>query len=171
MLVSDEMYLVTLSQGIITLLITSYQGMEGSSFLGDKFMAIVFGIVSAVLCIVAFDSINLLVYPPPKDFSYDNTEMAKQFLFSAPLYAKLVIIAGLVVAGLVGGMVAAKFDKSADKRTGLIVGGLLFVQYVVNFISIPYPAVIIVSGLALVIPASYYGYQLFVKYFKRETKA
>lgn len=140
--------------------------MDGNTFMGQKLMAVVFGMVAAVICIVAFDSINLMVYPPPKNFSYENTEMTKAYLFNAPGYAKLINILGLAFAGFIGGMVSAKFDKSSDKRTAWIVGGLLFVQYVINFSYIPYPVVIIVAGLALVVPATYLGYFVFVKYLK-----
>ncbi|MBL7831373.1 MAG: hypothetical protein JNK41_10130 [Saprospiraceae bacterium] len=138
--------------------------------MGEKLIAVVAGMVAAVLCIVLFDGLNHLVYPPPPGFSYENPDMLKKFMFNAPFVSKTILVLGLIIAGITGGFVSSKFDKTSDQRIPLVVGGLLFVQYAFNFYSIPHPPAITIIGLVMVVPAARFGYLLYVKYLGAQVK-
>ncbi len=134
--------------------------------MGEKLIAVVGGMVAAVLGIVIFDGINHLVYPPPLGFSYENSEMLKKFNFNAPTISTVISLSGLIFSSVIGGFVATKMDKTDDYRIPLIVGLLLFLQYSFNFYTIPHKTITVVLSLLLVIPASRLGYLLCIRYLK-----
>lgn len=134
--------------------------------MGEKLIAIVAGMVAAVIGLVIFEGINNLVYPLPAGFNYNNSEMLKSFHFNAPVISKIITVFGYSFSGVAGGFVASKFDKTSDQWVPLIVGALLFVQYSYNFYTIPHPVIIIMASLVLIVPSAWLGYLLFAKYLK-----
>lgn len=135
--------------------------------MGNKMIAVIVGIVTALVIILLFDSIIKSVYPPPAGFNYENIDMLKVYIASYTDLSKLVFIIGVLLAAFVGSIVTLMIDKTNDRRLAIIVGILLFIQYTFNFCSIPYPIIVVVVSLLLVIPSAYLGFILYQKFLRK----
>lgn len=135
--------------------------------MGNKMIAVIVGIVTALVIILLFDSVIKSVYPPPAGFNYENIDMLKAYISSYTDLSKVVFLLGVLLAAVIGSIVTLMVDKTNDRRLSIIVGVLLFIQYTFNFYSIPYPLVVVVLSLLLVIPAAYLGYVLYQKFLRK----
>ncbi len=61
---------------------------------GNKMIAVVAGMVAAVLVVVIFDGLNHLVYPPPSGFNFEDKIALKTYIFAAPLVAQIIFLLG-----------------------------------------------------------------------------
>ena len=88
--------------------------------MGNKMIAVIVGIVTALVIILLFDSIIKSVYPPPAGFNYENIDMLKVYIASYTDLSKLVFIIGVLLAAFVGSIVTLMIDKTNDRRLAII---------------------------------------------------
>ena len=59
-----------------------------------KISAVVLGVVTAVVLIIAIEALGHAVYPPPDDLDTSNIEALQAYVMNAPLAALLFVMAG-----------------------------------------------------------------------------
>jgi hypothetical protein len=104
-----------------------------------KVSAVVLGVVTAVVLIIAIEALGHAVYPPPDDLDTSNIEALQAYVMSAPLAALLFVMAGWLIATLVGGLLACFIARETPLVYAAIVGGLVLLGTIINLLSIPHP--------------------------------
>ena len=104
-----------------------------------KISAVVLGVVTAVVLIIAIEALGHAVYPPPDDLDTSNIEALQAYVMNAPLAALLFVMAGWLIATLVGGLLACFIARETPLVYAAIVGGLVLLGTIINLLSIPHP--------------------------------
>ena len=104
-----------------------------------KISAVVLGVVTAVVLIIAIEALGHAVYPPPDDLDTSNIEALQAYVMNAPLAALLFVMAGWLIATLVGGLLACFIARETPLVHAAIVGGLVLLGTIINLLSIPHP--------------------------------
>lgn len=104
-----------------------------------KIVAVVLGVVVAVVLIIAIEALGHSVYPPPANMDISNPEAMQAYVMSAPIGALLLVLAAWLVATLVGGLLACFIAREAPLVYSAIVGGLVLLGTIINLMSIPHP--------------------------------
>lgn len=104
-----------------------------------KIVAVVLGVVVAMILIVAIEALGHSVYPPPANLDITDSGAMQAYVMSAPVGALLSVLAAWLVATLVGGLVACFVAREAPLKNSAIVGGLVLLGTTVNLVSIPHP--------------------------------
>lgn len=124
-------------------------------------IAVLLGIVVAVVVMVALQRMGMLVYPPPADVDWNNPEAVRKFLEDAPVGALLFVLLAYAAGSLSGGFLAAWVARRAPATHALIVGGVLMAMGVLNLLMLPgHPAWFWAASLLVYLPPAYLGSRL-----------
>ena len=104
-----------------------------------KISAVVLGVLTAVVIIIAIEALGHIVYPPPEGLDITDKEAVQAYIMNAPLAALLFVMAAWVVAALVGGLLACFIARETPLVSAAIVGGLVLFGTVINLYAIPHP--------------------------------
>jgi hypothetical protein len=116
-----------------------------------KILAVVFGVVVAVVLIVAIEALGHTVYPVPDSLDLTNPEVLKAYMIDAPIAALLLVLGAWLVAALVGGLLACFIAKESPLVYSAIIGGLVLMGTVINLISIPHPLWFSITSVVAII--------------------
>jgi hypothetical protein len=103
-------------------------------------LAGVVGAFSAFVVVAIVEAIGHAIYAPATLPDMSDPEAVAAFVGSMPLGAFLFVLAAYVAATVVGGLVAAAIARRQAMRLAAIVGGLILLASVFNFVAIPHPA-------------------------------
>jgi hypothetical protein len=98
------------------------------------------GAFSAFVVVAVVEGIGHAIYAPATLPDMSDSEAVAAFVRAMPLGAFLFVLAAYVVATIVGGVVAAALARRHAMRLATIVGGLILLACIVNFVAIPHPA-------------------------------
>jgi len=126
-------------------------------------LAMLAGVIVAMVLMVLLQSVAHRVYPPPPGLDFTDPAVRESIMIKAPVGALLIVLASYFVGTLVGAWVAARLSADAPLRQGYLIGALLVVASVMNLRAIPHPLWFIVANIAVVIVAAYVGARLGVK--------
>jgi hypothetical protein len=104
-----------------------------------KILAVVLGVVAAVVLIVVGETFGHSVYPAPPDLDVDDVEALRAYVTGAPIGASLLVMGAWLVATLGGGLLACFISRETPLIYSAIVGGLVLVGTIINLMSIPHP--------------------------------
>jgi hypothetical protein len=104
-----------------------------------KIVAVVLGVLVAVVLIIAIEALGHVVYPPPDDLDLTDTAALHAYIMDAPIAALLFVLAAWLVATLVGGTLACFIARETPLVYAAIVGGLVLLGTIINLMSIPHP--------------------------------
>jgi hypothetical protein len=132
-------------------------GEEVTVKMGSKILAVVAGIVVAVLIVFVVETAGHEIWPtaPPPGVDPHDPEVLKAIMPSIPVGAKVAVIVGWVAGAFGGGFVAAKIARNA--RFAWIVGGIQLAFGAITMFSIPHPLAMLIAGLLLPLPAAMLG--------------
>ncbi len=116
-----------------------------------KILAVVFGVVVAVVLIIAIEALGHTVYPVPDGLDLANPEVLKAYMIDAPIAALLLVLGAWLVAALVGGLSACFIAKESPLVYSAIIGGLVLMGTVINLISIPHPLWFSITSVVAII--------------------
>jgi hypothetical protein len=101
--------------------------------------AMVAGIILAFGAMVLIEETTSLVYPPPPNLDFSDTDSARPYLATLPAGEFLLVFASSVVAAFIGTLVACYIGTSQRRLFGAVVGGVVLARTIANFITYPYP--------------------------------
>lgn len=104
-----------------------------------KIFAVVLGVVTAVILIIAIETLSHAIYPTPDGMDVNNKEAVQAYVADAPVTALLLVMAAWLVAALAGGLLACFIARETPLVYAAIVGGLVLLGTIMNLISIPHP--------------------------------
>jgi hypothetical protein len=116
-----------------------------------KILAVVLGIVAAVIIIIAIEALGHAIYPPPGDLDITNREAMEAYVAGLPLAALLFVMVAWIAATFAGGLLACFIAKQMPLIYASIVGVLVLLGTIINLMSIPHPLWFsIISVLAII---------------------
>jgi hypothetical protein len=105
----------------------------------SKILAVVFGVVAAVIVIIAIEALGHAMYPPPGDLDITDRQAMEAYVAGLPLGALLFVMAAWVAATFTGGLLACFIAKEMPFVYASIVGMLVLLGTIINLMSIPHP--------------------------------
>ena len=102
--------------------------------MGRSILAVIAGVVCAVLTVGMIESIGHFVYPPPPGVDISDPDQLRTIMERLPTGALLFVMAAWIVGALVGGLVAAKLARSHAMRAALAVGTMMIVLVAINLV-------------------------------------
>jgi hypothetical protein len=102
-------------------------------------LAGVAGAFSAFVVVAVVEGIGHAIYAPATLPDMSDSEAVATFVRAMPLGAFLFVLAAYLAATIVGGMVAAVMARRHAMWLAVIVGGLILLASVINFVAIPHP--------------------------------
>ena len=104
-----------------------------------KIVAVVLGVVVAVVLIIAIEALGHSVYPVPEGLDISNKEAMQAYVTNLPIGAQLFVMGAWLVATLAGGLLACFIARATPLVYAAIVGGLVLLGTIINLMSIPHP--------------------------------
>jgi len=112
-------------------------------------LAILVGMVTAMLLILVIQLISSKMYPLPEGLSPENAQAMSEWVMSLPISAFILLLASYFVATFDGVMLACWLAPNQPRAHGLVVFALLAASAALNLVTITHPSWFI--GATLVI--------------------
>lgn len=125
--------------------------------------AVVAGFVAASVVMMIVEFMNGHVFYPglaKAAAGVTDRETIRGLFATAPVGSLLVVIAGWILGGNVGGWTAARLASRGTVGHGLFVGVLLTLAGVANNLMLPPPVWFWIASLVVLLPAAYAGARL-----------
>ncbi len=116
-----------------------------------KLLAVVLGVVVAVIVIIAIEALGHAIHPPPAELDVADKQALEAYVASLPLTALLTVMAAWIAATLTGGLLACFIAQERPVAYANIVGVLVLLGTVINLVSIPHPLWFSISSVAAII--------------------
>jgi hypothetical protein len=129
--------------------------------MGRNLLAVVLGMIIAVVVIVLFEVPGSVLHPLPRGVELDDKQAIAEHISKAPLAVKLLVLMGYATASCVGGFVASRISSSPEPTTALIVGALVLLASLANLAILPHPGWFVALNAVLPLPAAYFGCKVF----------
>jgi MFS family permease len=122
-----------------------------------RILSVVAGALTAIALLSGVELLSPLVFPIPAHIDMNNPQAVADMVRNMPVGAFLMILAGYVLGAFCGGWVAARIADENKMRSALIVGLVLVVGGIINFMQIPHPLWFVISSMACYLAFSYLG--------------
>ncbi len=130
--------------------------------MGRKILAIVVALLVAFMIMMIVEMLNSLqIAPPPTEIWADRAKMA-EYMANGPASLYIVVLVGYLLASFAGGFIVTKMSRqeSSGTRMPIIVGVILTLLAVVNFILLPgQPVWFMALSILTFIPLSLLGHR------------
>lgn len=110
-------------------------------------LAGVAGAFSAFVVVAVVEGIGHAVYAPAAMPDMSDPEAVAAFIRAMPPGAFLFVLAAYLLATIAGGVIAALLARRHGMRLAVIVGALILVASVANFVALPHPAWFVAATL------------------------
>jgi hypothetical protein len=115
-------------------------------------LAIVAGLITAMLVIFGVEAIGLLIFPPPAGTRLDTeADLARLVAMSTPT-AKAWLVFGWALGSLVGAWVAARISRRHCRNAASAVAVFIVAGTVMNAMVIAHPMWMNLLGILLPVP-------------------
>lgn len=115
------------------------------------------GSLVAGLLVWVMELLGSLIYPPLSGMSSDDPATVKAAMANLPAGALILVLLGWIVGTFVGAWITALRADRAPIGHGLVLGGFFLVGAVLNMLMIPHPVWFWIVGMAIFLPAAFFG--------------
>ncbi|MDJ0761006.1 MAG: hypothetical protein QNJ19_16545 [Woeseiaceae bacterium] len=126
--------------------------------------AVILGIATFFLLIMAVQKIGHLLYAPPTDLDVKNHEQMRAYVATLPVGAILFVGLSYMVGAFGGSVVAAFVGTLKPLYFGVTIGGIVLAFALMNFVIIPHPWWFMLAGPIAIMLASYAAIQLMQRF-------
>lgn len=118
-------------------------------------LAILAGLLVALVTIVAMEYLGMSLFPVPADVTLEDEADLARLVAEAPTGKLLWVALGWALAALLGGWTAARLSRAHRRVAALCVGGLIVIGVGATVATIPHPAWMVATGLLLPLPIAW----------------
>lgn len=104
-----------------------------------KILAVVLGVIAAVVVIIAIEALGHSLYPLPEGLDITDSEAMRAYVKTLPVAALLIVMAAWIIATLIGGLLACLVARETPFIYSAIIGGLVLLGTIINLMSLPHP--------------------------------
>jgi len=130
----------------------------------NNIIAILIGLVAAIVVIYLVESLSNALYPLPEGLDPRDMEAMKNYMGQAPAGAMVLVLLAYAFGAFAGGLATTLYAKKNQRVLAIILGAILEILVVLNVVMLPHPVWFIVVALALVLPLTLAGYWAAMKY-------
>ncbi|MHC9086583.1 hypothetical protein ACYX7E_16345 [Luteimonas sp. RIT-PG2_3] len=123
-------------------------------------LAILAGLLVAIVLMLAIEWLGMTLFPLPPGTSLQTEEDLVRLMDTAPAAKLALVLLGWCIASVAGSWVAARIARQHRRVAALAVGALILCGVVLNVASLPHPMWMTVAGLALPLPLAWLGGRL-----------
>ncbi|MEO5880758.1 MAG: hypothetical protein ABIR22_11440 [Candidatus Eisenbacteria bacterium] len=123
-----------------------------------RLLGVLAGLVAGAIVVALIEGLGHALWPPPAGADLRDPEQLKALIPSLPIGALIAVVLGWAMGSFSGGWMAATISR--DFRMALVVGFILLCMGVVTMVQIPHPLWMWVMGVALPLPAAWFGARL-----------
>ncbi len=120
-------------------------------------LAVIAGLIVAMLLIFALESISLMLFPPPPGMKLETEADIAQLVALSSTGQKAWVVFGWAFASFVGGWIAALIARRHRRIAAGAIGVLIVIGTVMNAMAIPHPLWMNALGVLLPIPLALLG--------------
>ena len=120
--------------------------------------AVLVGVIVAVVIVQVTELGVHMMYPPPPGYNMRDMNAMKAFVAKLPAPAFILVLAGWLIATLIGTWLAAKIGRTAV--TGYVVGALLLCGGIANAFIIPQPVWFSIASFVIYVVMTIIGAML-----------
>jgi hypothetical protein len=110
-------------------------------------IALLCGIVLALICVSGFDMLSHALSPPPPGLDVKDPAALAAYVASTPLWAKAIVVSGWFFAPFLGALIAIWIAR--DDMPGWIVATIFLAAATMNIVLIPHPQWMVVACFVL----------------------
>ncbi len=118
---------------------------------------VIVGLMAGVLAVALLEGLSSLIYPPPADLDFGNSEAVGAFYGDLPIPAFLIVLAAHACGAMMGGFACAAMVRERWPAGSLMVGSVLLIGGAVNLLWIPHPIWFSIADLILYLPTAVVG--------------
>lgn len=115
-----------------------------------RVLAVIAGVVVAVLLVSLSDALVARLYPLPAGTEISDVEGLPVVIEAMPIGAMLMLVTGWALAAGIGAFVAVRLSEGRPAGVGLIVAGVILLATVANLVMLPHPVWMWPAALLLV---------------------
>jgi hypothetical protein len=115
-------------------------------------LAVVAGVIVAVIAVGAVETIGHVIYPPP-DINLSDPAALKEIIAKLPAGAIAFVLVAWGLGSLAGGATAAAIAGRAHTAHASFVGGIQMALGILTMLMIPHPLWFIVASFGLIRPS------------------
>ncbi len=131
-------------------------------------LAVLAGLVTAVLLIAGIEFMGHRIYPPPADLDISNIEQFAAFVNELPVGALLIVIAAWLTATFIGGLVACVIAGSRPMLVAGIIGAVLLFASIGNLLMIAHPKWFSLSAFIGIVASTFLAGRVGAMWQRRE---
>lgn len=119
-------------------------------------LAVMFGLLVAVIVLIGMESISHTLFPPP---SVDPNDMdaVRALMADMPARMFVMVLIAWSLSALTGGLVAGRVAGRGAVGHAAVIGVLLTIGAIANFVMLPHPVWVVIVGLGLFLPMAVLG--------------
>jgi hypothetical protein len=125
-----------------------------------KVLAVVAGLVAAIVIFMAFEHLKEHLYPLPHGIDRADHRAMSAYEESLPTTALVLMLGGWVIGSFVCGVLIKIIVKSSDRTPAYLAGLFLMAAGIVDIFLLPHPVWFIVTAVLIFIPATLAGHAL-----------
>lgn len=118
-------------------------------------LAILAGLIVAILTILALQYFGISLFPPPPDIQFDKETDLAQLVASASTGKLIWVLFSWALAAFVGSWVASRISQRHRVAAAISVGVFIVIGVILTVSQYPHPTWMTVAGIALPIPAAW----------------
>lgn len=119
--------------------------------MGKNIVAVIAGIVVAVLVVMGIQWLGHVVYPMPEGLDINDADAMSEHIAGLPLGAFMFVLASYALGALAGGLLASKLAASSRMLMAGIVIGLILVATLVTLVQIAHPLWFSMAAVGVVV--------------------
>jgi len=129
--------------------------------MGRIILAVVVALIVAFAIITIVEMLGATVVLPPSSEVLKDSTATRQYMMNLPTLAYVMVVIGWVLGAFAAGFIVTKMSRreSPGITLPIVVGALMTVGAIVNFVMLPHPTWFIIVGLLVFIPLSLFGHR------------
>jgi hypothetical protein len=131
-------------------------------------LAVVLGVVVAIILIMIVETVGHTVYPPPSQLDMTDMAAMSEYIDTLPLGALLFVMGAWLTGTLVGGLLACIISSDRPMVYSAVVGGMILFATVITLIRIPHPMWFSITSVIGIVLTTYLAGRIGTVIFSRQ---
>ena len=129
--------------------------------MGRIILAVVVALIVAFAIITIVEMLGATVVLPPSSEVLKDSAATRQYMMNLPTLAYVMVVIGWILGAFAAGFIVTKMSRreSPGITLPIVVGALMTVGAIANFVLLPHPTWFIIVGLVVFVPLSLLGHR------------
>ena len=125
--------------------------------MGRSVIAILAGIVVGLVTLSVVQMLGHMIYETPANLNIDDKVAMAAYMETVPVGSLLMVLLSYAGGAFLGGLVAARISTGKPILHAMIIGVLLMLAGIANFMMLPHPTWFLIASVPAFILMAYLG--------------